>query len=477
MARPNPLAAASAGTRTAIEPGLVGRITGAVRYVLTGASDAWMGPSQPLAPQAGQPQDQTRGRAFDYQVGQNLQQQPRATEGTTFAQLRGLADALPILRLVIETRKDQMARLKWSVVPRDEEQEGDPRCDKAMEFFRRPDQEHDWHDWLRMLLEEMLVIDAATIYPRPTVGGGVYGFDLIDGATIKRVIDGFGRTPTAPQPAFQQVLKGLPAVDYTIDELVYRPRNLRVSKLYGLSPVEQILLTVNIALRRDANTLSFYTEGNTPDLLIGTPPEWNPDQIRIMQEWFDSIGSGQTKKKAKFIPGGMTPFDTKAAALKDEFDEWLARIVCFAFSISPTPFIKAVNRATAETAHQQALEEGLAPLMLWVKATMDVLIGRFLGCPDLEWRWNEEQSIDPLIAAQIAQIYVAEGVITPDEARADLGREPLTAAQKEELAPTPAPALLPVAAKAPPMKEPKPDGVGKLVKKNSLTQRTRSAPY
>jgi len=474
MAKAQPLThAASLGAP--VSTSLVARVTGALRYVLTG--EPWMGPSQPIPAVADKPSDETRGRAFDYQVGQNLQLRPRATEGVTFEQLRGLADALPILRVVIETRKDQMARLQWRVSPRDEEAEPDARCAKAEEFFRRPDQEHDWHDWLRMLLEEMLVIDAAAIYPRPNVGGGLYGFDLVDGSTITRLIDGYGRTPQAPQPAYQQILKGLPAVDYSCEDLLYRPRNLRVSRLYGFSAVEQILLTINIALRREANTLSFYTEGNTPDLLIGVPPEWNADQIKIMQEWFDGLMSGQSKKTAKFIPGGMTPFDTKAAALKDEFDEWLARIVCFAFSIAPTPFIRSVNRATAETAHQQALEEGLAPLMLWVKATMDRLLER-MGLPDLEWRWEEEESIDPLVQAQIAQIYVAEGVITPDEARADLGRDPLTAAQKEELKPTPTPVIPAVGPNAPPPKVP-PEKMAKAVKKKNVSTHrlTRSAPY
>ena len=379
-----------------------------------------------------------------------------------------------MLRTVIETRKDQMARLKWDIAPKDDTKPTDPRCDKVREFFASPDQFHDWHDWLRMLIEEMLVTDAATIYPRPNAGGGTYGFDIVDGSTIKRVIDGFGRTPMSPAPAYQQVLKGMPVVDYTVDELVYRMRNPRVSRLYGCSPVEQIVLTVNIALRREVNTLSFYTEGNTPDLLIGTPPTWTPANIKDMQEWFDSVCVGQSKKAAKFIPGGMTPYDTKSHDLKDEFDEWLARIVCFAFSISPTPFIKAVNRATAETAHQQALEEGLAPMMLWVKGTIDLLIAKYLGFPDLEFKWEEEESIDPLIAAQIAQIYVAEGIVTADEVRADLGREPLTAEQKAELAPPPLPADLPPAADAfgapkspstPPGGKAKP--TAKLVKKKS----------
>ena len=78
----------------------------------------------------------------------------------------------------------------------------------------------------------------------------------LDGATIKRVIDDWGRTPqpyagpdgaTVYPPAYQQVLKGLPAVNYAARDIMYRPRNVRAHRVYGYSPVQQILMTVNIA--------------------------------------------------------------------------------------------------------------------------------------------------------------------------------------------------------------------------------------
>jgi hypothetical protein len=44
-----------------------------------------------------------------------------------------------------------------------------------------------------MLVEDMLVIDAATIYPRYTRGGSLYSLDIVDGATIKPLIGEDGR--------------------------------------------------------------------------------------------------------------------------------------------------------------------------------------------------------------------------------------------------------------------------------------------
>jgi len=70
-----------------------------------------------------------------------------------------------------------------------------------------------------------------------------------------------GRAPEAPDPAYQQVLHGVPAADFLAGELNYLPRNPRPLRLYDMSPVEQVALTINIALRRDMATLDVIVLG------------------------------------------------------------------------------------------------------------------------------------------------------------------------------------------------------------------------
>jgi hypothetical protein len=132
------------------------------------------------------------------------------------------------------------------------------------------------------------------------------------------------------------------------------------------------------------------------------------------------------RRGTMFVPG-RAPVDTKENALKDEYDEWLARVVCYAFSISPQAFVKQMNRATADTAKDIAAEEGLAPIMQWVKCLVDYIIAKYFNAPDLELGWDDERDHDPLQQAQINKIYVDAKVLHPDEVRADLGRDPLTA--------------------------------------------------
>lgn len=416
---------AQAGTRLENQ-GIWGSLVDGVRYLVSDVlPSTWMSPNQPLAPI----EQQERGRAFDYPVGYNTWIQPRANSPIGFATMRGLADGYDLLRTLIENKKDQLMQLEWLIQPTNG-QKADPndkRVQELVRFFRFPDKVNPWKTWLRAAMEDMLVIDALTIYPRMTRGGKVYSLDLIDGATIKPVITAEGRRPIPPDVAYQQVIKGVPMADYAADQLVYAPRNVRTNRVYGYSPVEQIIMTVNIALRRQIYQLEYYTSGSVPDTLIALPEGWSPEQIAMFDQYWQSILSGQTavRRQAKFIPNGSVIHDTRAATLKDDYDEWLARVCCFAFGTSPQPFIKMMNRATAETLKESATEEGVRPWTVTIKDLMDRLIWTYWGYDDLEFAWRPTTEGDPLKRAMADDVDIKNGVRSVDEVRVDRKLEPV----------------------------------------------------
>jgi len=406
------------------------------RFDSTGTAQSFFGPLDPMMPLA--PAD-VAGRILDYPVGYNLSQSPRAYEAISFPVLRQLADAWDLLRLLIETRKDQLCRMPWQIVPKKAlYKKGDQEAptavmDKASEleaFFQQPDTNMGWTQWLRELLEDLFVLDAPTLYIRRTRGGGVFALEPIDGATIKRVIDPWGRTPLPPYPAYQQVLKGMPAVDYTTDDVIYRPRNSRTGKIYGFGPTEQLLTTVNIALRRQTWQTQYYTEGNIPEALIGVPDTWTPDQINAFQRYWDNMLEGNTasRRHAKFVPGGIakTYIPTKEAELKNVFDEWLARVACYCFSISPAPFVSNLNRATAQSLKDASLEEGLMPIQLWIKELCDYVIRVVFKNNDVEFSWQEDEDADAATQATITLNDVKGALLTINEGRAAKGLQPFS---------------------------------------------------
>jgi hypothetical protein len=193
-----------------------------------------------------------------------------------------------------------------------------------------------------------------------------------------------------------------------------------------MSPVEQVALTINIALRRDMATLDYYRTGSSPDAFATLPKEWTSDQIRQFQDYFDALMSGNSARRRmmKFMPSDFRLIEARSPPLKDQYDEWLARVICYAFSVPASAFVSQVNRATSETLHMQATQEGLIPLKSWIKSALDQVIQVCLNEPDLEFVWIGDDAVDPLQQAQTLNILVSAGIKTREEARADLGLAP-----------------------------------------------------
>ncbi len=411
--------------------------------IARGSGADWFGPLDPLKPIA---PPEVAGRRFDFPPGYNLVTRPRAYEPIGFAELRGFADAYDLLRLVIETRKDQMERQRWRIRPRDPklkrksapiDADMTARIAAVQSFFAKPDGVTRWKAWLRSLLEDMFVIDAATLYCQRTRNGQLCALQQLDGSTIKRVIDDWGRTPLpyidasgaiVCPPAYQQVLKGLPAVDYAARDIIYRPRNVRAHRVYGYSPVQQVLMTVNIALRRQMWQLDYYSEGSIPDALIGVPQGWTPDQIRQFQDYWDTEFAGDLarRRRAKFVPGdsAVKVHQTKEPEQKNDFDEWLARVICYAFSVPPQWAVKLMNRATADNQSEQAEEEGLEPTKEWVKDLVDEIIAAEFSSPDLELVWLSEDDNDLGRNEAALEARLKLGALTLNELRDGLGLDP-----------------------------------------------------
>lgn len=386
-------------------------------------------PGQPLTPIADEP-----ARGWDFPVGVNTVLTPRAYEPFGFPQLRAFAN-VEMVRLAIETRKDQIERLDWRIKPCSAGLPGqgqagcaDPRIASQEAFWRRPDGATPFATWLRLLLEDLMVLDAPAIERRRNRGGRLIGLDVIAGDTIHPMVDETGRRPRGPDEiAFQQVIKGSAWANLTNADLIYAPRNPRPNHNYGLSPVEQIIVTINTAIRRQAAQLAYFSEGNMPAGLLNGPEGWNPEQLRDMQLWLDGRLSGQTAEQAKllWVPSGTRYQAFKDSPIKDEFDEWLARVICFAFSLPPTAFIRQMNRGTAGADQERGLEEGIEPLKRWAKRLIDGVIQDDLACPDLEFAWNDGAEVDPGKQATIDDLALRNGSATIDEVRARRGLPPL----------------------------------------------------
>jgi hypothetical protein len=451
-----------------------------VRQDAPGTGSDWFGPAQPPAPLA----QEVAGRTWDFEQGYNRAAQPRAYEEVGFAELRALADCYDPVRLIIERRKDQMCRLPWALRYRHDDKSkqlsGQQRSTlrEIEDFLKHPCAEHSFRSWMRVLLEDLLVIDAPAIYCERDTGGNLTELVPIDGSTIKRILDENGRPPkpfhwngepfewlgrtiTAGAdleeigakivdgmiylPAYQQVLKGLPVANLTSWSLVYRPNNPRSHRAYGCSPVQQIITTVSIAMRRAMGQLTYFTDGNAPEGVFGLPETWTVDQVQQYQNWWDSlfVGNLGRRRQIKFMAGDgkFTPF--KEPPLKSEVDEWLVRIVCAAFSYPPSAFVTLSNRSISESHERQAEEEGLGPLKQWACEVINSVLEREFG-EDIEFTFQESEEVDPLRESAVLTRYTDSGIISRNEAREKIGLPPDPSPNASKLAVKTASGFVPI---------------------------------
>lgn len=439
---------------------------------MAAGQDIALGPGQPMMPAHPEEHDPRR---FDYRSGFNLGTPPRAYEGISFAQLRSLCANYSVARIAIEARKDEARGWDWDVTVKPlrglkqrEQQERarsfDPEVERIRGFLQSPNQEDDFGTWLVEYLEDLFVIDAPTLYLRQARGSGLYSVESIDGATIKPLVDAWGKTPTlgptASTPrahvhdwqgaidtgvlitctvcnwpaAYAQVIKGVTWGYYTTYELLYEPYHQDNQSPYGSPPMEWVLLNVNRALRRESLDLSNFTEGTLPLSYFLLPEGWTPQQVAEMQEIFDKLMGGDdlARSRVRFMPGG--PGAGPARINPDpttEVEKWLMNLVAAAFGTSAqelgfTPDSGLGGAGYGEASRVSAEKRGVRPLARHVKGLLDRIIAGPLEAPELEFTFRGlAASEDVLAVAQANQIRNHSGALSADEWRIEDGRDPI----------------------------------------------------
>jgi hypothetical protein len=395
-------------------------------------------PGTPLIPQNTKQAPWT----WQYRVGRNLVITPRMEEPSLvpFEVLKNIASAHDITGLCIQMMIDQVTGDEWDIVP-DDKNDRENRTNEIQEAkdkWYKPDGVHLFNDWLKPILYDILSCDAGCIYKRKTYKGSLYALEYVDGTTIKPLIDSYGRVPEPPYAAFQQIIYGYPygsstknvnTLGFTRDEISYRPRYPRTWTPYGMSPIEKILVKINIGLRRDTFQLDNFTDGSTPDggIYSFDKPDITPDQIEQFSELYNDVMSGNLKErvKLKFLPKG-TYTNTKNREIDIKIDEWIARIVAIAFGVNPQSFIMVMNRSTGQLQDQQQTDIGLTPLEMFLSEWFTDILQHDMGFKHLKFKYVDEKKEDAQLSIERDTQFVQMGIYTADEIRSRRGMPPLT---------------------------------------------------
>ncbi len=428
------------------------------------------GPGNPIIPGAINPVNPATGRPeprrYEYQVAQNINIVP--TRLVPFSTLRDAADSIDILRRCIEVTKAKMNGLDFDIVLGSDASEkiaaesgGDhvramakarekytDEINRLREFWENPDKAngYTWNDWINIAIEDILVIDALAVYPQPTVGGDLYGFQILDGSTIKPLIDDRGMRPMSPNAAFQQILYGFPRSEFaateedpkadgefTSDQLAYMVRNRRSTTVYGFSPVERALPLADIYLRRQQWIRAEYTDGVMPELMFTTDEDWgtNPDLLLAYERILNDDLAGQTeqRKRARLLPKGLTPIVNEGYGekFKDTLDDYLVTSICGHFGVQPAEIgfspkggLGGAGFSEGQAENGEAL--GIGPLANWISKQLTNLSYTYLGMPrELEFKLLTSERRDTEENARKNEIEIRSAGKSVNERRSELG--------------------------------------------------------
>lgn len=421
------------------------------------------GAINPLNPETGRPDP----RRFEFQVASNIN--VTGNRLIPFATLRAAADQIDIVRRCIEVRKAKISGLKWDIVLSEAASEliiaesggGHldalakareklaPEIARMREFWQTPDPQNGLSmvDWLNMAMEEIDVLDAWAVWPQVTVGGDVRGFQILDGATIKPLLDDRGMRPEPSYgPAYQQILFGFPRSEFvagvddanadgefTSDDLAYFVRNRRANSLWGMSPVERCLPVADIYLRRQQWLRGEFTDGTMPKSYLEMPESttMTPDQILAYENIYNDELSGQTAQRNRMrilVPGGKLHFEEGYSdKFSDKMDNYLVTQICGHFGVLPSEIgingAGALGASGLQQGESDSAESiGIIPTANWVSEMISALSYRFLGMPrELEFRLAPSERTNTQEMATREDVRRRNGAMTLNEHRSELG--------------------------------------------------------
>jgi hypothetical protein len=179
-------------------------------------SPLYPAPLDPVRPDSGRPAP----RLYEYPVSWNLT--GTANRLHSWQLLRDAADGCEPVPPLHRDPQGSHGGLDWDIVisqgaietAQRDEGPGTGRADleassatgcpgdrPGRAFLGEPDRANGYSfaQWLSMLLEEVFVLDAAAIYPRRTYGGDLWSLEVLDGSTIKPLLDERGGRPLRPR--------------------------------------------------------------------------------------------------------------------------------------------------------------------------------------------------------------------------------------------------------------------------------------
>jgi GNAT superfamily N-acetyltransferase len=364
---------------------------------------------------------------------------PKPTS-VTYQTLRTMARRNEWIRAIIKTRKNQVGKAPWSILPVDEETAGpavEALCTKITNLLKRPSMHgsrassRSWRAFINEVLEDVLVLDQGIIEKEWDLSKWIAGMYPVDGATMAPNMDERGGFH---DDAYVQVVDGQVTARFGIEDLVWIMDNPQTDVQFagfGFSPLEGLIVSVSAELYASKYNASYFEKGAVPEGMINLGPEAAPEDVNAFRLYWMNEVMGRPwaipivgGSKTEWIPWRATNKDMEYMA----YQEWLLKKMTAAYQMSTKEMnlIQDVNRSTADSEDTSETEKGVQPLLSLLSDSIEVeIIGEHgLGVQDyVKFAFDEEEESPDIIDQRFA-VRVSAGMATRGEWREAAGMEP-----------------------------------------------------
>ena len=333
----------------------------------------------------------------------------------------------PLARKAINTIKDRIAGMRWSVQLKPgrtlaEVPDAEARIRILTDNFAAPNPDDSFRSFCEQVLEDVIVGGFGAIELNAT---GDAGNPLVlwpvDGASIRIKADWDGR---AGSPRYVQSTGSYGPDGNVIlndDELIYIRLNPRTHTPFGLGRLEVAFETINsfLSAHRYASRLA---SNSVVQYALWVQGLTQANHERLIRWWQDEIeGTGRVpimsaEQKPEVLRfGGGTDAD-----LRLQWQEFLIRMVANAFDLPPQMLgvEKDVNRSTATEMSDQAFKSAIVPTArLFAESLTREAIHKKLGWNDIEFVFKDLDTPNEMEQATLDATLIGSGILTINEVR------------------------------------------------------------
>lgn len=216
------------------------------------------------------------------------------------------------------------------------------------------------------------------------------------------------------------------SLDYGIDEIIHIKDNSYKTLFRGSSRLEPALRTMSLIMAMREFQDNFFRNGAVPGLVLKTEETLNQRlKDRLIDEWSARYRPGTGGKRPIILDGGMS-VDAISNLTFQELDfqnsiQESEKTILKALGVPPV-LVDSGNNANLRPNHRLFYLETIMPIIEKINSSLE----RFFGFEVYEDTTYIE-ALRPELADQASyyQSLVSIGIISRNEARAELGREPI----------------------------------------------------